>query len=64
MQDTNSLVAAAPVPAALPAHVLKLYLADTRQLFDSMDPAPFHERDLDPKAVTYIVDWAREAPAG
>ena len=43
--------------------VLDLYLAETRQLFDSMDPAPFNERDLDPKAEAYIVDWAREAPA-
>ena len=43
--------------------MLNLYLAETRQLFDSMDPAPFHERDLDPKADAYIVDWAREAPA-
>ncbi len=42
---------------------LNLYLAETRQLFDSMDPAPFRERDLDPKADAYIVDWAREAPA-
>lgn len=64
MQQTSSLVAAAPVPAAVPAHVLKLCLAETRQLFDSMDPAPFHERDLDPKAVPYIVDWAREARTG
>jgi len=63
VQHKGSLVAAAPVPAASPAHVLKLYLADTRQLFDSMDPAPFHERDVDSKAAAYIVDWAREAPA-
>ena len=28
-----------------------------------MDPAPFRERDLDPKASDYIVDWATEAPA-
>ncbi len=42
---------------------LNLYLAETRQLFDSMDPAPFRERDLDPKADAYVVDWAREAPA-
>jgi hypothetical protein len=42
--------------------VLDLYLADTRQLFNSMDPAPFRERDLDPAAETYIVDWARETP--
>ena len=36
----------------------------TAQLFDSMDPAPFHERDLDPKAADYIVEWAQETPAG
>ncbi len=42
--------------------VLDLYLEDTRQLFNSMDPAPFRERDLDPNAETYIVEWAQEAP--
>ena len=30
------------------ADVLEIYLADIRRLFNSMDPAPFHERDLDP----------------
>jgi hypothetical protein len=25
-----------------------------------MDPAPFRERDLDPKAEAFIVEWARE----
>jgi len=40
--------------------VLELYLAEMRQLFNSMDPAPFRERDLDPKAEAYVVDWARE----
>ena len=44
--------------------VLELYLTDARQLFNSMDPAPFRERDLDPKAAAYIIDWAREAPSG
>ncbi len=42
--------------------VLELYLAEMRQLFNSMDPAPFRERDLDPKAADYIVDWASDAP--
>ncbi|MEY2921201.1 MAG: hypothetical protein RL261_2506, partial [Pseudomonadota bacterium] len=28
--------------------VLEIYLADIQRLFNSMDPAPFHERDLDP----------------
>jgi hypothetical protein len=42
--------------------VLDLYLSDVRQLFNSMDPSPFRERDLDPEAATYIVDWAGELP--
>ena len=29
-----------------------------------MDPAPFRERDIDPKAEEFIVDWARELRAG
>jgi len=48
---------------ATPRNELRLYLRETAQLFNSMDPAPFRERDLDPKAEAYIVDWAREAPA-
>lgn len=46
------------------AHELQLYVGELRQLFDSMDPAPFRERDLDPKAAEYIIDSAREASAG
>ena len=49
-------------PAGGP-HVLDLYLSETNQLFNSMDPAPFRERDLDPTADAYIVDWGHEAPA-
>ncbi len=43
--------------------VLELHVAEMRQLFNAMDPAPFRERDLDPNAYNYIVDWGREAPA-
>ncbi len=43
---------------------VRLFVGELRQLFDSLDPAPFRERDLDPKAAEYIVDSAREAPAG
>jgi hypothetical protein len=39
---------------------LELNVAEMRQLFNAMDPAPFRERDLDPNAVSYIVDWAHE----
>jgi hypothetical protein len=52
-----------------PARVfLELSIVDPMQLFNSMDPAPFHERDLDSEVVDYIVDWAQEvapdAPLG
>ena len=40
--------------------VLELHVAELRQLFNAMDPAPFRERDLDPNADEYIVDWASE----
>ncbi|WP_431275295.1 hypothetical protein ACQ858_02640 [Variovorax ureilyticus] len=46
--------------AARTHEVLDLHVAELRQLFNSMDPAPFRERDLDPEAEAYIVDWARE----
>ncbi len=41
-------------------NTLELNVAELRQLFNAMDPAPFRERDLDPNAVSYIVEWARE----
>jgi len=47
-----------------PGTTLRLRLADLRQLFNSMDPAPFRERDLDVTAAAYISDWARETPIG
>lgn len=50
--------------AATAMHPLQLYVGELRQLFDSMDPAPFRERDLDDKAAAYIVDSACEAPSG
>lgn len=39
-----------------------LYLNDVAQIFDSMDPYPFHERDLDADAEAYIVASAQELP--
>jgi len=44
--------------------VLELHVGELRQMFNAMDPAPFRERDLDPAAVAYILDWGREAPTG
>ena len=55
---------AMPPPADAGCAVLELHLAEMRQIFNSLDPAPFRERDLDPRATDYIVDWAEETPKG
>jgi hypothetical protein len=44
--------------------LIEVELRDLAQLFNSMDPSPFHERDLDPKAEAFIVGWANEYPRG
>lgn len=41
---------------------IELRVSTLSQLFNSLDPSPFHERDLDDDAETYIVGWARELP--
>ena len=43
---------------------IEVHVAELQQLFNSMDPSPFKERDLDPHAEEFIVSWAREAPRG
>jgi hypothetical protein len=43
--------------------VIQIHLAEAKQLFNAFDAAPFREKDLDPKAEEFIVDWARELPA-
>lgn len=44
------------------AHRIELDLRDIRQLFNSMDPSPFHEKDLDADAEEFLVGWAQEFP--
>jgi hypothetical protein len=41
---------------------IQVRLENVSQLFDTMDPYPFPERDLDKDAEEYIVSWARELP--
>jgi len=42
--------------------VIEVRVTELRQLFNSIDPSPFRERDLDPRAEAFIVEWARELP--
>ena len=44
-------------------HRIELNLRDVGQLFNTMDPSPFHERDLDHDAEEFIESWAHEFPA-
>jgi hypothetical protein len=40
--------------------LIEIHLGELKQLYNSFDPTPFRERDLDPKAEEFIVEWARE----
>ncbi|HEY6995136.1 MAG TPA: hypothetical protein VH397_15610 [Xanthobacteraceae bacterium] len=41
---------------------IEIRIDDISQLFHSLDPFPFRERDLDRDAEEFIVSWARELP--
>jgi hypothetical protein len=45
-----------------PAATIEISLSRPQQLFNSLDPSPFHERDLDQDAEEYLVDSADEHP--
>ena len=47
-----------------PPAAIKLRLRELAQLFNSMDPSPFVDRDLDADAEEFITSWARELPPG
>jgi hypothetical protein len=46
-----------------PVHRLELRLREFAQLFNSLDPAPFLDRDLAREAEEYIESWAMEHPS-
>jgi hypothetical protein len=43
-------------------NVIEVRVEKIAQLFNTLDPFPFRERDLDREAEEYIVGWARELP--
>jgi hypothetical protein len=49
---------------AVPQHcqVIEIRVAELRQLFNAIDPSPFRQRDLDPRAEEFIVGWASDLP--
>lgn len=42
--------------------IIEVRVDSVRRLFNSMDPSPFRERDLDHDAEEFIVSWANEYP--
>jgi hypothetical protein len=52
--------------ASRPPHyaTIELRVRELGQIFNSLDPSPFTERDLDDEAEAYIVGWAREVDTG
>ena len=42
--------------------LIEVHVSELKQLFDAIDPSPFRERDLDPKAEEFIVSWAKDLP--
>lgn len=47
-----------------PIHRLALRVREIGQLFNSMDPTPFLNKDLDPKAEDFIETWATGFASG
>jgi hypothetical protein len=44
------------------ANAIEIRIEEIAQLFHSLDPFPFREKDLDREAEEFIVGWARELP--
>src|SRR4029079_5759277 len=42
--------------------VIEVHVGELKQLFNAIDPSPFHDKDLDPKAEEFIVGWAKNLP--
>jgi hypothetical protein len=42
--------------------VIEVHVGELKQLFDAIDPSPFRDRDLDPKAEEFVVGWAKDLP--
>ena len=49
-----------PIPPK--CSVIEVHVGELKQLFDAIDPSPFRDRDLDPKAAEFIIGWAKDLP--
>ncbi|WOS65387.1 hypothetical protein [Sinorhizobium fredii] len=51
------------VPTSVSCYTILIRIDQVARLFNSLDPTPFRERDLDDDAERFIVEWAQEAPS-
>src|SRR4051812_12307625 len=56
----NRLIVGDEIPPE--AGVIEVHVRELSQLFNSMDPSPFLDKDLDVDAEEFITGWARELP--
>ncbi len=61
--DAPVLQVAAPYRREGGFTLIEIRLASLRQMFNSLDPAPFHSKDLDSDAEAFVVGAIREIPA-
>jgi hypothetical protein len=57
---TEPASAGDPLPSN--CKVIEVRVGELKQLFNAIDPSPFHEKDLDPSAEAFIVGWSTELP--
>ena len=63
VQESRHPIEAASAATSEPhPGVIEIRLRTVSQLFNSLDPSPFHDRDLHDDAEEFIVSWARELP--
>ena len=49
-----------PIPRK--CSVIEVHVGELKQLFNSIDPSPFRNKDLDREAEEFIVGWAKDLP--
>ena len=58
--NADKVSAGDPIPQK--CSVIEVHVGELKQLFNSIDPSPFRNRDLDRDAEEFIVDWAKDLP--
>jgi hypothetical protein len=60
LASDDKLSAGDPIPPK--CSVIEVHVGELKQLFNSIDPSPFRNKDLDREAEEFIVGWAKDLP--